>query len=221
MLPRPELMEIFSAATAFVCPSVYEPFGLVNVEAMACETAVVASQPAESRRSWSRAKPAFWFLWAPPTGYGRAGRPRASHWSWRRRSTDYWTTRNCARSMGGRDGAGRSSTSAGPRPPKEDGYPAMGGSYRSCPQHSLTASSRAAMASSSCSSVSTSGGRCRTTFPRKPGGGDQHAVGCCGGDHLLGLVGGPERDADHRSPAPDPLMGGSSLGDLPPCFLEA
>jgi alpha-maltose-1-phosphate synthase len=44
MLPRPELMEIFSAATAFVCPSVYEPFGLVNVEAMACETAVVASE---------------------------------------------------------------------------------------------------------------------------------------------------------------------------------
>lgn len=44
MLPRPELMEIFSAATAFVCPSVYEPFGLVNVEAMACETAVVASR---------------------------------------------------------------------------------------------------------------------------------------------------------------------------------
>lgn len=44
MLPRPELMEILSAATAFVCPSVYEPFGLVNVEAMACETAVVASE---------------------------------------------------------------------------------------------------------------------------------------------------------------------------------
>lgn len=44
MLPRPELMEIFSAATVFVCPSVYEPFGLVNVEAMACETAVVASR---------------------------------------------------------------------------------------------------------------------------------------------------------------------------------
>ncbi|MEX0789539.1 MAG: glycosyltransferase, partial [Actinomycetota bacterium] len=44
MLPRPELMEILSAATVFVCPSVYEPFGLVNVEAMACETAVVASR---------------------------------------------------------------------------------------------------------------------------------------------------------------------------------
>jgi alpha-maltose-1-phosphate synthase len=43
MLPRTELTQILSAATVFVCPSVYEPFGLVNVEAMACETAVVAS----------------------------------------------------------------------------------------------------------------------------------------------------------------------------------
>lgn len=44
MLPRPELIEVLTQATAFVCPSVYEPFGLVNVEAMACETAVVASR---------------------------------------------------------------------------------------------------------------------------------------------------------------------------------
>lgn len=43
MLPRPELVQVLSRATVFVCPSVYEPFGLVNVEAMACETAVVAS----------------------------------------------------------------------------------------------------------------------------------------------------------------------------------
>ena len=35
--------EILSAATVFVCPSVYEPLGIVNLEAMACETAVVAS----------------------------------------------------------------------------------------------------------------------------------------------------------------------------------
>lgn len=50
MLPRPELIELVSSATAFVCPSIYEPFGLVNVEAMACETAVVASLTGESRR---------------------------------------------------------------------------------------------------------------------------------------------------------------------------
>ena len=43
ILPVHEIREILSAATAFVCPSVYEPLGIVNLEAMACETAVVAS----------------------------------------------------------------------------------------------------------------------------------------------------------------------------------
>jgi starch synthase len=43
MLPRREVIQVLSGATVFVCPSVYEPFGLVNLEAMACETAVVAS----------------------------------------------------------------------------------------------------------------------------------------------------------------------------------
>ncbi len=43
MLPRRDIAQILSHATCFVCPSIYEPFGLVNVEAMACGTAVVAS----------------------------------------------------------------------------------------------------------------------------------------------------------------------------------
>ncbi|HVC25650.1 MAG TPA: glycogen synthase [Acidimicrobiales bacterium] len=43
MLPRPEVAQLLSHATCFVCPSIYEPFGLVNVEAMACGAAVVAS----------------------------------------------------------------------------------------------------------------------------------------------------------------------------------
>ncbi|ADT98290.1 glycogen synthase [Mycolicibacterium gilvum Spyr1] len=43
MLPQPKIDEILSAATTFVCPSVYEPLGIVNLEAMACATAVVAS----------------------------------------------------------------------------------------------------------------------------------------------------------------------------------
>jgi starch synthase len=43
MLARPDVVQILSHATVFVCPSIYEPFGLVNVEAMACEAAVVAS----------------------------------------------------------------------------------------------------------------------------------------------------------------------------------
>lgn len=43
MLPRAELCQVLSAATTFVCPSVYEPLGIVNLEAMACEAAVVGS----------------------------------------------------------------------------------------------------------------------------------------------------------------------------------
>jgi starch synthase len=43
MLPRADVVALLSAATAFACPSVYEPLGIVNLEAMACETAVVAT----------------------------------------------------------------------------------------------------------------------------------------------------------------------------------
>jgi alpha-maltose-1-phosphate synthase len=43
-LPLQDLIHLHSGAAVFVCPSVYEPFGLVNLEAMACETAVVASR---------------------------------------------------------------------------------------------------------------------------------------------------------------------------------
>jgi alpha-maltose-1-phosphate synthase len=43
MLPREDVRQVLTHATVFVCPSVYEPLGIVNLEAMACETAVVAS----------------------------------------------------------------------------------------------------------------------------------------------------------------------------------
>ncbi|HEU5484198.1 MAG TPA: glycogen synthase [Microlunatus sp.] len=43
MLPRAQVRQVLSRATVFACPSVYEPLGIVNLEAMACETAVVAS----------------------------------------------------------------------------------------------------------------------------------------------------------------------------------
>jgi len=43
MLPRHEVVALLSAATVFACPSVYEPLGIVNLEAMACELAVVAT----------------------------------------------------------------------------------------------------------------------------------------------------------------------------------
>lgn len=43
MLPREEVVALLSHATTFVCPSVYEPLGIVNLEAMACEAAVVGT----------------------------------------------------------------------------------------------------------------------------------------------------------------------------------
>ena len=43
MLPRNEVVAMLSSATVFVCPSVYEPLGIVNLEAMACELPVVAT----------------------------------------------------------------------------------------------------------------------------------------------------------------------------------
>ncbi|HEX8131939.1 MAG TPA: glycogen synthase [Actinomycetes bacterium] len=43
MLERREVVQLLTHATVFVCPSVYEPLGIVNLEAMACETAVVAT----------------------------------------------------------------------------------------------------------------------------------------------------------------------------------
>jgi starch synthase len=44
MLPREQVRQVLTHALAFLCPSVYEPLGIVNLEAMACETAVVASR---------------------------------------------------------------------------------------------------------------------------------------------------------------------------------
>ena len=43
MLDRKAVIELYSHAAVFCCPSIYEPFGIINLEAMACETAVVAS----------------------------------------------------------------------------------------------------------------------------------------------------------------------------------
>jgi starch synthase len=44
MLAKPEVIQLLSHATVFACPSLYEPLGIVNLEAMACGTAVVASR---------------------------------------------------------------------------------------------------------------------------------------------------------------------------------
>jgi glycogen synthase len=43
MVDKPTVRELYSNASVFCCPSIYEPFGIINLEAMACETAVVAT----------------------------------------------------------------------------------------------------------------------------------------------------------------------------------
>jgi starch synthase len=106
MLPTPKIREILSAATVFVCPSVYEPLGIVNLEAMACSTAVVASavggipevvadgetgllvpyDPADAAAFEGRLADAVNALVADPERaerYGRAGRQRCiDEFSW-------------------------------------------------------------------------------------------------------------------------------------------
>ena len=43
MLSKPDVIQLYSHAAVFCCPSIYEPFGIINIEAMACKTAVFAS----------------------------------------------------------------------------------------------------------------------------------------------------------------------------------
>ena len=43
MVTKKEIIQLYSHAAVFCCPSIYEPFGIINIEAMACDTAVVAS----------------------------------------------------------------------------------------------------------------------------------------------------------------------------------
>jgi starch synthase len=100
MLPKPDVIQLLTHASVFVCPSIYEPMGIVNLEAMACETAVVASrvggipevvaegetgflvEPGDAAELAARVNE----LLADPdlaTRFGKAGRQRAvEHFSW-------------------------------------------------------------------------------------------------------------------------------------------
>jgi len=44
MVPKQDVIQLYSHAVLFVCPSVYEPFGIINLEAMACKAPVVATR---------------------------------------------------------------------------------------------------------------------------------------------------------------------------------
>ena len=44
VVPKPDIFTLYSSAALFVCPSIYEPFGIINLESMACGTPVVASK---------------------------------------------------------------------------------------------------------------------------------------------------------------------------------
>jgi starch synthase len=101
MLPKPDVIQLLTHATVFVCPSIYEPMGIVNLEAMACETAVVASrvggipevvadgetgflvEPGDAAELAARVNE---LLGDPERAarFGKAGRKRAvEHFSWR------------------------------------------------------------------------------------------------------------------------------------------
>ncbi|HSE95217.1 MAG TPA: glycogen synthase [Methylomirabilota bacterium] len=100
MLPVDEVIQLYSHAAAFVCPSIYEPFGLINLEAMGCAAPVVASAvggipevvvPGETGilvppgQSDGLARALQWLLDHPAEAraMGRAGRSRAEkHFSW-------------------------------------------------------------------------------------------------------------------------------------------
>jgi hypothetical protein len=60
MVTKQEAIQLYSNCRVFCCPSVYEPFGIINLEAMACRAPVVASRRAASKRWWWMEKRATW-----------------------------------------------------------------------------------------------------------------------------------------------------------------
>ncbi len=94
MLPRADVIQLYTHAAVFCCPSVYEPFGIINLEAMACGTAVVATSvggipevvvPEETGRA-RRPGPGRWNLRPGRSGRHFAERPRRGRQPPRRRT---------------------------------------------------------------------------------------------------------------------------------------
>ena len=111
MLPREDVRQVLSHATVFVCPSIYEPLGIVNLEAMACATAVVASDvggiPEVVADGDDRT--------ARPLRRARARGVRAR--PGRRRQRARRAIRSAPPRWAGPAGSGRSTSSAGTSPP--------------------------------------------------------------------------------------------------------
>ena len=76
MLPKREVIQLLSHATVFACPSIYEPLGIVNLEAMACEAAVVASATGGIVEVVVDGETGFLVELAPGAGVDRSRRPR-------------------------------------------------------------------------------------------------------------------------------------------------
>ena len=116
MLPRDQVIQFYSNAAVFCCPSVYEPFGIINLEAMACETAVVASAvggipevvvPGETGLLVDLELKPGTFDPVDPAKFSRgSGRRDQSRWRW---------IPPCARSSSATGGAASRTTSVGPR----------------------------------------------------------------------------------------------------------
>ncbi len=125
MLPRADVVALLTAATVFACPSIYEPLGIVNLEAMACETAVVATATGGIPEV---VVPALGLgtTGDRPAGADRAGHRRHRHAARPRPATSPTSPPRSPRSSptptgpprwAGPAGSGRSTPSAGPRSP--------------------------------------------------------------------------------------------------------
>ena len=119
ILPKDEIISIYTDASIFVCPSVYEPFGIINLEAMACGTAVVAvgRRRYQGGRRTRTHRPSRSLRGQEARPISSRSTPNASAATSRKRSIDSWPTRKNSDSWAGTPANGSSITLAGPASP--------------------------------------------------------------------------------------------------------